>query len=156
VYYCRRSYGELARQYWRYGIAKAGVLRKHPERLRWRHLAPSTLVAALVTLRALSAFSRRIARLHGLVAGAYAVFCTVASLQIATKGRHWRIFPLIPLAFPCIHLPAGAGLIYGFVMQVTHRADAGKLRLPDEGRQTAEAAEAGAEPAEAREDARDG
>src|SRR5690606_677743 len=47
TYYCRDTFPALARQYWNYGIAKAEVLRRHPGRLRARHLVPSALVAAL-------------------------------------------------------------------------------------------------------------
>jgi cellulose synthase/poly-beta-1,6-N-acetylglucosamine synthase-like glycosyltransferase len=128
VYYARSSYRALARQYWRYGIAKARVLRKHPGRLRWRHLVPSTLVASLAALRLLSPFGRRFARLHAAVLGAYAAFCLAASFWIALKGGHWRIAPLIPLAFPCIHLPAGAGLIYGFARQALEARGAHRPR----------------------------
>jgi glycosyltransferase involved in cell wall biosynthesis len=119
VYYSRSSYGSLSRQYWRYGIAKAGVLRTHPGRLRWRHLVPSALVASLVGLRLLSPIARPFARLHAVVVGTYAGFCLFASVWVAFKGGHWRIAPLIPLAFPCIHLPAGAGLLYGFLRHAT-------------------------------------
>jgi cellulose synthase/poly-beta-1,6-N-acetylglucosamine synthase-like glycosyltransferase len=122
VYYARSTYRDLARQYWRYGIAKAGVLRKHPGRLRWRHLVPSALVVSLVGLRLLSSFGRPFARLHRAVLASYAAFCLLASLWIAARGGHWRIFALIPPAFPCIHLPAGAGLLYGFARQLLRPA----------------------------------
>ncbi len=120
VYYARPSFDALARQYWRYGIAKATVLRKHPGRLRWRHLVPSALVLTLAISQALAPFDRRFGRVFGLVAGAYAIFCALAALRIAASGRHWRLLPLIPLAFPCMHLPAGAGLLYGFLRGRRH------------------------------------
>lgn len=113
VYYSRSSYAALARQYWRYGLAKAEVLYKHPDRKRPRHFVPSALVSALVLTRLMSLVDARFGRVFGLVLGSYAAFCAVASFWIAFKGRHWRLLPLLPLAFPCIHLPAGAGFLAG-------------------------------------------
>ena len=144
VYYARSSYNALARQYWRYGIAKAWVLRKHPGRLRWRHLVPSTLVLTLLSLRVLAGFGSGFRRFHGLVVGAYAAFCALASLQIAIKGGHWRILPFIPLAFPAMHLPAGAGLLYGFLRQ--RYPEAGKPRLDGDDRKPRPQDEAGEKP----------
>lgn len=115
VYYSRSTYGALARQYWRYGLAKALVLRKHPSRWRARHFIPSALVSALVLTRVLGAASGRFAWLFGCTAAAYAGFCGLASFWIALKGRHWRLLPFIPAALVCIHLPAGAGLLAGAV-----------------------------------------
>jgi hypothetical protein len=76
-------------------------------------------VTALAKTLLLSLFMARFRSLFGLVAGAYAGFCALASFRIAEKGRHWRLLPYIPAAFACIHLPAGAGLIAGFVKQRT-------------------------------------
>jgi succinoglycan biosynthesis protein ExoA len=115
VYYARSNYAALARQYWGYGLAKAEVLRRHPARLRWRHLVPSALVLALATTATLGVFTRTGRRLFRLVLQTYAAFCQFAAFWIALKGRHWHLMPMIQIAFPAMHLPAGAGLIAGFV-----------------------------------------
>ncbi|HEY7268712.1 MAG TPA: glycosyltransferase family 2 protein [Dehalococcoidia bacterium] len=115
VYYARSTYPALARQYWGYGLAKAQVLRKHPARLRWRHLVPSALVVALATTQFMGLFSKRGRRLARMIFGTYSSFCQVAAFWIAFKGRHWRLLPMIQMAFPAMHLAAGAGLIAGFV-----------------------------------------
>lgn len=115
VYYARPRYRDVAKQYWRYGLAKAEVLRRHRGRMRARHLVPSALVSALVITRTLSMFDARASRWFGLLAGAYGAFCAAAAFWIALKGNHWRLFPMIAPAFPAIHLPAGAGLMVGFL-----------------------------------------
>jgi glycosyltransferase involved in cell wall biosynthesis len=120
VYYARSSYAALARQYWGYGLAKAEVLRKHPGRLRWRHLVPSALVLALASTQLLSLSGPRFKRLFGLIAAGYGAFCHCAALWIALKGRHWRLLPLIQCAFPAMHLPAGAGFIAGNLRWFLH------------------------------------
>ncbi len=113
IYYARSSYGALARQYWRYGLAKARVLRKHPQRLRARHLAPPALVAGLAGAAALSLVDSRGRTLLGFIGGMYAGFIAVASMLIAREGWHWRLLPFFPPALVCIHLPAGAGFLVG-------------------------------------------
>lgn len=113
VYYARSSYLGLARQYWRYGLAKAYVLKKHPARMRYRHLVPSALVLALSGSWVLSAVDRRFGALFRLVAGVYAAFCLAGAFWIALKGRQWRLLPLIQLSFPCMHIPAGTGFLVG-------------------------------------------
>jgi succinoglycan biosynthesis protein ExoA len=117
VYYARGSYGELARQYWNYGLAKAKVLERHPRRLRWRHFVPSALVLTLVSCAVLTPLDRRFAALFSLTSNTYAAATVIASVRIASRG-HWKFLPLLPPAFACIHLPAGAGLIVGFARRL--------------------------------------
>ena len=136
IYYSRSSYWALARQYWRYGLAKARVLEKHPSRLRARHLAPSALVLALAGSGLLASVSRRFAPLVGLVAGVYGVAVLAASLRVAARGGHWRLLPYLPPAFVSIHLPAGAGLLAGVVRLLARERGTppfDKLRTPRRG-----------------------
>ena len=119
TYYCRETLGGLARQYWGYGLAKAEVLRRHPERLRLRHLAPPAFVAVLGGGLLLGGVVKPLGRLAALAAGAYAVANAVATLKLARE--HKREARYLPLAFACIHLPAGAGMLLGFVRSFAQR-----------------------------------
>jgi glycosyltransferase involved in cell wall biosynthesis len=112
VFYCRDSLAALARQYWNYGLAKAAVLERHPERLRPRHVVPSALVLTLAGGFALSPLSRLFGRLAMLAAGAYTGANLFASSRVARE--HPEEARYVPAAFACIHLSAGAGLIAGF------------------------------------------
>ena len=114
TYFCRDTLGGLARQYWGYGLAKAGVLGRHPERLRARHLIPSALVVALGGGSLLSMLDRRFSWLPALAGGAYAVAAGLASWRIAANGNKQEA-RYLPAAFACIHLPAGAGFLLGLV-----------------------------------------
>jgi glycosyltransferase involved in cell wall biosynthesis len=125
TYYCRETLPALARQYWGYGFAKAAVLARHPERLRARHLVPSALVALLATGLLLGGVIKPLGRLAGLAAGAYAVANAVATLRLARE--HKREARYLPLAFACIHLPAGAGMLVGYARLWRRRpADPGR------------------------------
>ncbi len=112
TYFCRTTLRELARQYWGYGLAKAAVLQRHPDRLRARHLVPSALVLALGGGALLSFVNRRFAWPTLLAGGAYAVANGLVTLSIARQGNQ-KEARYLPAAFACIHLPAGAGFIAG-------------------------------------------
>jgi succinoglycan biosynthesis protein ExoA len=114
TYIARGSYSTLAQQYWRYGLAKAKVLQRHPGRLRPRHLVPSALVLVVFGGAILSLIDRRFGWLALLSGAAYALANGFASLRIASRG-HKEELPYLPAAFACIHLPAGAGLLFGLM-----------------------------------------
>ena len=116
TYYCRSSYAELARQYWGYGLAKARVLRRHPERLRPRHLVPSALVATLAGGALLSAVHRRFGWLAALAGGAYAAASLLAASRV-TRGNP-KEKSRVAAAYACMHLPAGAGMLVGLARGV--------------------------------------
>jgi GT2 family glycosyltransferase len=119
VFFCRESLPALALQYWRYGLAKAAVLQRHPSRLRPRHLVPSALVLTLVGGATLSLVDRRFAWLTALAGGAYAAAAIVAAKRLqATNPGTLRYLPAV---FACIHLSAGAGLIAGFLRLLVRR-----------------------------------
>ena len=46
-YFARSTFVDLARQYWRYGSWKMETLRRYPQSLRWRQLAPPAFVASV-------------------------------------------------------------------------------------------------------------
>jgi GT2 family glycosyltransferase len=116
TYYCRSSYGELARQYWGYGLAKAKVLQRHPGRLRPRHLVPSALVTALAGGALLSVIDRRFGWLAALTGGAYAAASLVTASKVARDGPKQAL--RVAAAYACMHLPAGAGMIVGLARYV--------------------------------------
>jgi glycosyltransferase involved in cell wall biosynthesis len=124
TYYCRSSYEELARQYWSYGLAKAKVLQRHPGRLHWRHLVPSALVAAVAGGVLLSGVNRRFGWLVALAGGAYGG----ASWLAATKATQDapKQAPRVAAAYACMHLPAGAGMLVGFVRGLLGKTKVGQ------------------------------
>jgi succinoglycan biosynthesis protein ExoA len=120
-YYARGSFPALLRQYWGYGLAKAKVLTRHPERLRPRHLVPSALLATLLLGAILQQLDRRFAWLWRLAGGAYAVANLAASLRVAGLRRPGELVRL-PIAFACIHFGAGAGMLYCLPRALRDRA----------------------------------
>lgn len=119
TFYCRNTYGALARQYWGYGLAKARVLQRHPGRLRPRHLVPSALVLTVAGGALLSFLDKRFGWLAALAAGAYAAANVAAALK-ETKGNVGEAKRLAA-AYACIHVPAGAGMLVGLVKALFQR-----------------------------------
>jgi succinoglycan biosynthesis protein ExoA len=113
TYYCRSTYGELAGQYWGYGLAKAKVLQRHPRRLHWRHLVPSALVATLAGGALLSFVDRRFGWLTAIAAATYGAASWLAASK-ATSDEP-KETPRVAAAYACMHLPAGAGMIVGLL-----------------------------------------
>src|SRR5262249_20373458 len=93
TYDARTRFTSLPKQYWGYGIAKASVLRRHPRRLRARHLVPSALVLALA-VGPLCAIDRRFGRFGAVAAAAYGAACTMVAVSIGKKGN-WKEAPLL-------------------------------------------------------------
>jgi succinoglycan biosynthesis protein ExoA len=112
VYYGRSSFSALVQQYFRYGLGKVRVMRRHPRQVRLRHLVPSLFVVSLVLSAALSLFSPWFALLFAAIVGCYVLASLLVAASIARR-EGWRFLPLLPLAFTCLHLSYGTGLLVG-------------------------------------------
>jgi succinoglycan biosynthesis protein ExoA len=119
-YFCRDSPRALARQFYRYGRAKAHILHKHGGLPSPRALAPATLLTALLSLTAAAPFSRIARRmLAGALAG-YTVLCVAAAAVIGAR-RGWRYAPLLPTIFAVLHFSHGAGFLSALPRFLTPR-----------------------------------
>ncbi len=111
TYWARDSWAALARQFFRYGRAKATVARRTPAVMRPHHMVPPLAVAA-APLVVLAAFGER-GRGAAIGAGAaYAGACVAAGL-VAGRGRSASVRARIPLVFPVLHAAWGAGFWAG-------------------------------------------
>ena len=107
---CRQSFGELFRQYERYGRGKAKVTVKHPRSLRPRHLAPPALTAAL--LLTLATARRRPGRTLAL-AGGYAAALTLGSMLASPSTNGTRARRYLPGVLAIMHIAWGIGFWRG-------------------------------------------
>ena len=105
TYHVRPSLARLWRQYWQYGIWKGRFVRRYPQSLKLRHLAPSVFaLAALFWPAARIAFE--------MLAGAYLGFVLLGMLSFALRGR-WSVVPLLPVVMVCLHFGYGLGVWVG-------------------------------------------
>lgn len=107
-YIPRDSVRALARQYWRYGIYRAKTAGRHPGALRRSHVLAPGLVAAL----ALALLPGPLGRAGRVAAAAY--LCAVLAVS-ASAGRDADTADAVslPVVFAAMHLPWGAGFIWG-------------------------------------------
>ena len=111
TYLVRDSLSGLARQYWRYGAWRTVTWRRHPRSLRWRHLAPAALTAALALGLVLLAWTPWPLL---ILLSIYALVVLAASLQIGVR-HGLGCLPRLLLVFPTLHIAWGAGFWLAWV-----------------------------------------
>ena len=117
TYLARDSLTGLARQYWGYGAWRTITWRRHPRSLRFRHLAPAAVTAALalgVVLLAWTPWPLVI------LLSIYTLFVLAASLQISIR-HGLGCLPRLLLVFPTLHFAWGAGFWLAWVHPPTRR-----------------------------------
>ena len=114
TYHARRSFGELAKQYFSYGQAKVVVLSRHPKRTRLRQLVPAGFVLALVAAVIAAFFGGLLVLPLAALAAMYLAATFGATLAIC-RLHGWRHFLRLPLAFACMHFAYGLGFLNGIV-----------------------------------------
>lgn len=113
TYFTRRSLGELARQYARYGFWKSRMLRSQPGSLRWRQVIPPVFVAALVVLAAASPFWFPARLGLGLSLAIYLVLTATVGVVEAARRRDIGLVIGFPLAIWTMHLAWGGAFLWG-------------------------------------------
>ena len=114
TYFARRSYWELARQYFGYGQAKVVVLSRHPRQTRLRQLVPAAFVLALLAASVAAVFGGLLLLPFIALVGAYALASLTASV-ITARANGWRQLLRLPIAFACMHLGYGLGFLVGLL-----------------------------------------
>jgi GT2 family glycosyltransferase len=127
VYRPRATLRALARQYWNYGHGRTAVLRKHPDFLLPRHLAPSGLVLATLGLAVAATVSATAAAALTALLGAYGAVVALAAIRQRRAG--WRERLLVPAALVCMHWGCGAGMLVAACARARD-AMARRLRRP--------------------------
>jgi hypothetical protein len=103
TYFARPTFGDLARQYWRYGTWKAAMLKRFPETLRMRQLLPPLFVAGLLLTGLLGIFWPPMRFLFGLAAALYAGALLGAGLESASSRRELGLIFGVPAAIATMH-----------------------------------------------------
>jgi cellulose synthase/poly-beta-1,6-N-acetylglucosamine synthase-like glycosyltransferase len=115
TYFARPTYAALARQYFRYGLWKARMVRLHPRSIRPRQLAAPAFVASLALLGPAGFWLAPVRWLLAAGLAAWALLALASSLQLARRERAPQIVPLVPVSFLLIHLAWGSGFLLGLV-----------------------------------------
>jgi len=111
----RATVWEHAVLYFRYGVARAGNLRKHGNFTSWRQLAAPTLVAGILVLTGLGAFYPEILFVLVAIIGAYVCVDLAISSALVMKHRCWAALLVLILVFPVMHFGWGLGFWRGIL-----------------------------------------
>jgi succinoglycan biosynthesis protein ExoA len=126
AYFCRSSFSALAHQYYRYGVQKVQMLKRHPEAIRLRQLIPPLFVLGLVSGLLLGLLWAGFAMLWAMGIVAYALVALAAAARarraIIERHVHSLYHPAAPpplllilVAFITIHITWGAGFWAGWL-----------------------------------------
>jgi succinoglycan biosynthesis protein ExoA len=115
VYFARSTFGELVRQYWRYGYWKWRMLRNFPSTVRWRQALPPLFVLSLLGLLLLSIFFPPVSWLLFLELFLYFFVLLVAGLFAAIKQHKLHLLPGLPLAIAAMHVSWGSGFLWSML-----------------------------------------
>ena len=112
----RGSFRRLFVQYYRYGLWKVAVMRKHAQPLSGRSLVPFAFVASLACLGVAAAWSGAARWLLGAELALYAGCALAFGVEVIARRREsWRLLPRVLAVFPTLHLAHGLGQIHGWL-----------------------------------------
>jgi succinoglycan biosynthesis protein ExoA len=109
TYYSRSSFGELAKQYYRYGYWKQRMLRRYPGSLRLRQALPPLFVLSLIGLLILALFWLMARYLLLFEVMVYLLALLAGGLPIAMRKKDPVLAAGIPGAIALMHLSWGTG-----------------------------------------------
>lgn len=115
VYFARGTFGELVRQYWRYGYWKFRMLRNFPGTVRWRQALPPLFVASLIGLALISILFPPGRWLLAAEIILYFSVLLLAALHAAIKHRKLYLLPGLLMAISAMHLSWGSGFLWSFL-----------------------------------------
>ncbi len=108
----RGTLRELFRQYMQYGYWKVRVIQKHKMPASVRHLVPGCFVLSIIALPLLAFWWLPALWSWLTVVAAYSTLNALASSVTAAR-RDWKLFPLLPIVFSCVHFSYGWGFLRG-------------------------------------------
>jgi GT2 family glycosyltransferase len=106
-YYPRKTWRDLFRQLFRYGILRVNVMKKHIDAVKWIHLVPFVLLCSTIGLLLFGLWKPVI-----FLLGFYGLALLYYSLRAAIRDG-FVFLSILPMLFITIHLSWGLGFIAG-------------------------------------------
>jgi succinoglycan biosynthesis protein ExoA len=127
----RGTFAALFRQYYRYGLWKVAVMRKHKRVLSARSVVPFGFVLSFVALGPAASRSRAARRILALEAGTYAAAAAgFGAAAVRGRSESPALIPRVVGSFLTFHVAHGLGQAHGWL----RAARAGGRRWPREPR----------------------
>lgn len=114
-YYMPRSnLVRLAKQFFRYGMLRINVVKKHLDALKILHIVPAAFVFLLGVTGIFSSFNGYSLTLFIILCFAYGGYLLLASISAAVQSG-WKYLPVLPFAFAAMQLCFGTGFLVGLL-----------------------------------------
>lgn len=126
VYFARRSFSSLGKQYFRYGYWKVAMLEKAPKSLRWRQLLPPLFVLCVLLLALMSLFWAEARALLLLTGIFYLGALLFVSIRSAGKKDDLGLIVGMPIAVSIMHFCWGGGFLFHAARRLFRRPRGGK------------------------------
>ena len=117
-YFARSTFGDLARQYWRYGLWKWQMLRRYPSTLRWRQALPPLFMLVVFGLTILSFLTPLLGWLLIFLLSFYFSFLLAAGAHRATQLRKSFLVIGVPISIAVMHFSWGLGFLWSILFGV--------------------------------------
>jgi len=111
-YYPRDSFGKLIKQFFRYGILRVNVLKKHRNGLNTFHVLPPLYVLLLIGMLIGGIFSTSFIYIAAAMVLIHFLAGVVSAL-VNTREKYFLAVILLPLIYMCMHFSWGVGFFYG-------------------------------------------
>lgn len=111
-YFPRNSLTRLIKQFFRYGILRVNVIKKHLDAIKFLHLIPSVSIILFIILLLLGIIEKRFLYIILFLGGLYLIVNMISSLSICFKNDV-RYILILPIIFISIHMSWGIGFIVG-------------------------------------------
>ena len=121
IYFARRDFFSLVKQYFRYGYWKAVMLSRNPASLRWRQALPVLFVFGIIILGLLSIWSMWARLLFSGYLGLYLVITLLTGIVEAVRNKDIGLVLGFPLALWTMHLSWGFAFIWAILSRVIWR-----------------------------------
>jgi glycosyltransferase involved in cell wall biosynthesis len=125
IYFARKTFRDLSKQYWRYGYWKAQMLKRFPETIKWRQGLPPLFIISLVLFTVLSAwfFLPRIILLIEIFI--YLSILGASGIIMALNKKDPAYLFGVPISIGIMHISWGSAFLCGFLKTPK------KIRLAD-------------------------
>ncbi len=111
-YFPRANLRKLVKQFFRYGILRVNVVKKHLDAIKILHMIPAAFVLFLVLSGLLTLIRPNVAPIFWGLLLLYGAFLIVASLYTGIRYG-FKYLPVLPFVFAAMQLSFGAGFLVG-------------------------------------------
>lgn len=120
-YFARPTFGQLAKQYWRYGYWKLQMVKRYPESLRWRQALPPLFVLGLLVLLATSIWIPAARVVLAAAVVSYMLALVLSGLDVVfQKGKLYLLLG-VPVAIAVMHLSWGSAFLWSLAKSLFGR-----------------------------------